>query len=53
MKKLLRTIFTRRKSIYSTRIFETRNWRDQAIAEALYIQSLDINLTTNPNIKEQ
>jgi hypothetical protein len=34
--KLLRTIFTRRKKpIYTTRIFETRNWRDQAVAEAL------------------
>jgi hypothetical protein len=51
--KLLRTIFTRRKSIYSTRIFETRNWRDQAVTEALYKQSLDCELTTNPNIKEQ
>ena len=52
MKKLLQ-LFTRRKSIYSTRIFETRNWRDQAVQEALYIQSLDINLTTNPKVTEQ
>jgi hypothetical protein len=47
-------LFTRRKKpIYTTRIFETRNWRDQAVTEALYKQSLDCELTTNPNIKEQ
>ena len=51
--KLLIQLFTRRKSIYSTRIFETRNWRDQAVAEALYKQSLDCDLNTNPKIKEQ
>ena len=55
--RTMRTIiqlFTRRKKpIYTTRIFETRNWRDQAVTEALYKQSLDCELTTNPNIKEQ
>ena len=49
----IRKLFTRKKSIYSTRIFETRAWLDQAVTEALHKQSLDIELTTNPNIKEQ
>jgi hypothetical protein len=49
----IRNLFKRKRSIYSTRIFETRSWLNQAVVEALRIQELDINLTTNPNIKEQ
>lgn len=52
MKTLLR-ILTRQKSIYTPRIFETRSWLNQAVTEAMRIQEMDLNLTTNPNISEQ
>ena len=51
--KLLRTIFTRKQPIYTARIFEVRTWLDEAVTEALRIQELDLNLTTNPNLKDQ
>ena len=52
--KTLLNLFTRRKpSIYSTRIFEIQTWRDHAVKEAIRKQEMDIELNTNPNIKEQ
>ena len=52
MKQLLQ-LFTRKQPIYTARIFEVRTWLDEAVTEALRIQELDLNLTTNPNIQEQ
>lgn len=51
--KTLLNLFKRKQPIYTCRIFETRSWLNQAVTEAMRIQEMDLNLTTNPNIKEQ